>query len=442
LRNARILKSYVAGQWLAGKGRGHDLVNPSNGDVVAWCNTEGLDFSKAVAFARDIGGPALRALSFSERATLLGKIAELLASRRDRWHEIARVNSGNTRADAVIDVDGAIATVKYFARLGASLGNAKILIDGPPTKLTRDPNFQAVHIGVPLQGVAIHINAYNFPAWGLWEKTSVSLLAGLPVLSKPATATAWLAQEMVQCVIESGILPEGGLSITCGPIGNLLECLQVGDIICFTGSAATAQLIRNHLVVQHSGIRINIEADSLNAAILGPDVQAGSPAFDLFVREVVKEMTSKTGQKCTAIRRVLVPESQSRQALDAISAHLQQMKVGDPANPDVTVGPLVNMVQRIAVEEGIRKLASASEVVYQATPLNPVDADMDKGAFVGPTLLRASASESHLANEIEVFGPVATLISYRDKQDAFSIAEGGRWISGCVSVQRRFWVPQ
>ena len=307
----RFSRATLKAGGVTGKGTGHGLVNPTNGRIVATCSTEGIDFGNALAFSRKAGGPALRALTFSERAGLLGKVADALAGRRDRWFEIARINSGNTKADAAIDIDGAIGTLKYFARLGAGLGESKILVEGQPARLSRDPNFQATHIGVPVKGVAVHINAYNFPAWGLWEKAAVSLLAGVPVFAKPATATAWLAQEMVQCVIESGVLPDGTLSIACGSARDLLEHLQFGDVVCFTGSATTGQMVRSHPAILARGVRVNIEADSLNAAILGPDADAGSPAFDFFVREVVKEMTVKAGQKCTAIRRILVPDGPS-----------------------------------------------------------------------------------------------------------------------------------
>lgn len=421
-----VLESYVAGQWLHGTGDHHPLVNPTDGRIVALCSTEGVDFGGALSFARNAGGPALRSLTFSARAALLGKIAEVLAGRRDRWFEIARINSGNTKADAAIDIDGAIGTVNYFARLGAGLGESKILIEGPPARLARDPNFQATHVGVPVNGVAVHINAYNFPAWGLWEKASVSLLAGVPVFAKPATATAWLAQEMVQCVIESGILPEGALSIASGPAHDLLEHLRFGDVVCFTGSATTGQQIRSHRAVLGQGVRLNIEADSLNGAILGPGAEAGGPAFDFFVREVVKEMTVKPGQKCTAIRRILVPADQASSVCEAIRAQLQRIILGDPVNASVGMGPVVDMKQRLAVEEGIRALAASSEIAYRPDPLNLLDADIKDGAFVGPTLLRAkSGADSSVSNDLEVFGPVATVIPYRDKRDAFSIAERG-----------------
>ncbi|MGH9744745.1 MAG: 3,4-dehydroadipyl-CoA semialdehyde dehydrogenase [Candidatus Acidiferrales bacterium] len=421
-----VLDNYVAGEWRTGDGNGHELINPSNGELVARCGTEGVDFGSALAFARNAGGPGLRALTFAGRAALLGRVAELLASRRDRWFEIARLNSGNTKADAAIDVDGAIGTLKYFARLGAGLGDTKILAEGDPTRLGRDPNFQATHIGVAVKGVAVHINAFNFPAWGLWEKASVSLLAGVPVFAKPATATAWLAQEMVQCVIESGILPEGSLSIACGPAHDLLEGLKFGDVVCFTGSAATGQMVRRHPATVERGVRVNIEADSLNAAILGPDASADSLSFQSFVREVVKEMTAKAGQKCTAIRRVIVPVAQTKAVCEAMSALLAQVNVGDPGNANVGMGPLATLVQRGAIEKGVRTLAASSEVIYQQNPLKVVDADVERGAFVGPTLLQArSESGSHISNELEVFGPVATVIPYGDTNAAFAIAERG-----------------
>jgi len=308
-------------------------------------------------------------------------------------------------------------------------------------RLGRDPNFQAAHIGVPVKGVAVHVNAYNFPAWSLWEKASVSLLSGVPVFAKPATATAWLAQEMVECVIESGILPEGSLSIACGPAHDLLEHLEWGDVVCVTGSATTGRTVRNHPTVLAHGVRVNIEADSLNAAMLGPDADPASPVFDFFVREVVKEMTVKAGQKCTAIRRILVSGDQVGAASEAIRAQLERVIVGDPANARVGMGPVVNMAQRIAVQDGIHTLMVSSEVACETSRLKFVDANTEAGAFVSPTLMRVrSANESDMANELEVFGPVATLIPYRDKRDGFSIAErgGGSLVASVFSADPAF----
>ncbi len=424
--DAKVLQSYLGGKWQAGTDGGAPLVNPCDGTVLARASSKGLDLKAALDYSRNVGGPELRQLTYAQRAELLGKVADLLATRRDEWYEIARKNSGNTKADAAIDVDGAIGTLKYFAKTGAKLGSAHLLRDGSPMRLARDQNFQGLHVGVPLDGVAVHINAFNFPAWGLWEKAAVSLLAGVPVLSKPATSTAWLAQEMVHAVIEAGVLPPGALSILCGSPGDLLDHLRLGDAVAFTGSAETGGEIRQHPRIRQQGVRVNIEADSLNAALLGPDAAPDSPSFDFFVREVVREMTSKTGQKCTAIRRVLVPAEHAAAATGAIAAALAKVMVGNPANPAVTMGPVVNMTQRKSVEEGIRQLSSQATIAYRPEHIEPVDADANKGAFVRPTLLRLNNNtDGELVHELEIFGPVATVVPYRDKAGAFAVARRG-----------------
>jgi 3,4-dehydroadipyl-CoA semialdehyde dehydrogenase len=424
--DAKVLQSYLGGKWQAGTDGGAPLVNPCDGTVLARASSKGLDLKTALDYSRNVGGSELRKLTYAQRAELLGKIADLLATRRDEWYEIARKNSGNTNADAATDIDGSIGTLKYFAKIGAKLGGAHMLRDGSPVRLARDQNFQGLHVGVPLGGVAVHINAFNFPAWGLWEKAAVSLLAGVPILSKPATSTAWLAQEMVHAVIEAGVLPPGALSILCGSPNDLLDHLQLGDAVAFTGSAETGEGIRQHPRIRQQGVRVNIEADSLNAALLGPDAAPGSPSFDFFVREVVREMTSKTGQKCTAIRRVLVPAGHVAVATDAIAAALAKVVVGNPANPAVTMGPVVNMAQRKSVEEGIRKLSPQATIAYRPEHIEPVDADADKGAFVRPTLLQLNTStDGELVHELEIFGPVATVVPYRDKADGFAVARRG-----------------
>jgi 3,4-dehydroadipyl-CoA semialdehyde dehydrogenase len=422
----KVLESYLGGKWQSGSGEGAALVNPTTGDIMATASSKGLDLKAALEYSRNVGGAELRQLTYGQRAELLGKIADVLVTRRDEWLEIARKNSGNTKSDALIDVDGSIGTLKYFAKIGAKLGNARLLRDGTPMRLARDANFQGLHVGVPLNGVAVHINAFNFPAWGLWEKAAVSLLAGVPVLAKPATSTAWLAQEMVSAVIEAGILPPGALSILCGSPNDLLDHLQLGDVVAFTGSADTGDSIRQHKKVRQQNVRVNIEADSLNAALLGPDATPDSPVAGYFVREVMREMTLKAGQKCTAIRRVLVPAEQAAAVTEALVAVLKTVVVGDPANPLVNMGPVVNMTQRKTVEEGIRKLSAQAEVAYQPEGFAPVDANLDKGAFVPPTLLKVrSGSEAEVVNELEVFGPVATVVPYRDKQHAFELARRG-----------------
>jgi 3,4-dehydroadipyl-CoA semialdehyde dehydrogenase len=421
---AKVLQSYLGGKWQSGAEQGAALVNPTTGETVARASSKGLDLKAALAYSRNVGGPELRKLSYGQRAELLGKIADALAARRDEWFEIARKNSGNTKADASIDVDGSIGTLKYFAKIGSKLGDAHLLRDGSAMRLARDANFQGLHVGVPLDGVAVHINAFNFPAWGLWEKAAVSLLAGVPVLAKPATSTAWLAQEMVSAVIDVGVLPPGALSILCGSPNDLLEHLQLGDVVAFTGSADTGEGIRQHKRVRQQNIRVNIEADSLNSVLLGPDVAPDSPEFGFFAREVLREMTA--GQKCTAIRRIMVPADKAQAAVDAISGLLKTVVVGDPANAMTSMGPVVNMAQRKSVEDGIGKLKTQADVAYAAENFAPLGADLSRGAFVSPTLLKArDTGSADVIHEVEVFGPVATVIPYRDKQDTFALARRG-----------------
>jgi 3,4-dehydroadipyl-CoA semialdehyde dehydrogenase len=423
---AKVLQSYLGGKWQSGSDKGSSLVNPTTGEAIASASSKGLDLKAALEYSRTVGGPALRELSYAQRAELLGKIADALAARRDEWFEIARKNSGNTKADASIDVDGSIGTLKYFAKIGGKLGDARILRDGETMRLARDANFQGLHVGVPLDGVAVHINAYNFPAWGLWEKAGVSLLAGVPVLSKPATSTAWLSQEMVSAVIEAGVLPDGALSILCGSPNDLLDYLQLGDVVAFTGSADTGKSIKQHKRIREQNIRVNIEADSLNSVLLGPDVAPDSPEFGFFVREVIREMTAKAGQKCTAIRRILVPQDKAQAAVDAISAALKSVVVGDPANATTTMGPVVNMTQRNSVEEGIAKLKTQADVAYAPENFKPNEADSERGAFVPPTLLKVrDSNNAGVIHEVEVFGPVATVVPYRERQDAFALARRG-----------------
>ena len=423
---AKVLDSFLGGKWQAGTEQAIALVNPTTGETVAWASSKGLDLKSALQYSRNVGGAELRRLSYARRAELLGRIADALAARREEWFEIARVNSGNTKADAAIDVDGSIGTLKYFAKIGAKLGDARMLREGAPMRLARDQNFQGLHVGVPLDGVAVHINAFNFPAWGLWEKAAVSLLAGVPVFSKPATSTAWLAQAMVSAVIEAGILPAGALSMLCGAPNDLLDHLRLGDIVAFTGSADTGEGIRRHPRIRQQNIRVNIEADSLNAALLGPDVKPGTVEFGFFVREVVREMTSKSGQKCTAIRRVLVAGEEAASATEAIAAALAEVVVGNPAEPSVTMGPVVNMAQRRSVEEGVRKLNTQADVAFAPPSFAPRDAEPARGAFVPPTLFSADKNpESDIVHQMEVFGPVATVIPYRDRQHAFALARRG-----------------
>jgi 3,4-dehydroadipyl-CoA semialdehyde dehydrogenase len=419
------LKNYVSGQWIEGKGAGVALVDPVTGDELARASTEGVDYKAALDFARRTGGPALRRMSFAERAALIGKVADVLVANRDKYFGLAQANSGNTKIDATIDVDGGSGTLKFYSSIGKRLGDAKYLRDGGFDQFSKDDTFQAVHIRVPLEGVAVHINAFNFPSWGLWEKVAVAFLAGVPVLAKPATATALLSHAMVEDVVKAGVLPEGALSLVCGSAGDLIDHLDRRDAIAFTGSAETAAKLRSHPNVVRNSIRFNAEADSLNSSLLGPDAAAGSPEFDLFVREVHREMTVKAGQKCTAIRRAFVPRALADAVSDALVAAIGKTVVGNPRNETVRMGPIVDKAQQKNVLDGLAQLKREAKAITGDT-LALVDADPAKGAFVAPTLLRCDRpAEAKAVHEIEVFGPATTLMPYDGADQAFALAARG-----------------
>src|SRR5438477_7524313 len=303
----QTLESFLSGRWSRGEGVETTLVDPVSGEALATASARGLDLAGALAFARREGQGALRGMGYAARAKLVGAVADVLVANRAKYEAIAIANSGNTKGDAAIDIDGGIGTLKYYARLGQSLGEARMLLDEKPVRLAKAENFQAIHLMVPRRGVAVHINAFNFPSWGLWEKAAVSLLAGMPVLAKPASATALLAHAMVKDVIAAKVLPDGALNLLCGGAGELLAALTADDLVAFTGSADTAARVRGHPNVVARSVPVYFVAYSINAAVLAPEAAAGSVSFDAFVREVVREMTVKAGQKCTAIRRIFVP---------------------------------------------------------------------------------------------------------------------------------------
>ncbi|RZS58775.1 3,4-dehydroadipyl-CoA semialdehyde dehydrogenase [Sphaerotilus mobilis] len=421
-----LLPNFVHGAWVAGTGDGTPLTDPVTGAELVRVSSAGLDLPRAFAFAREQGGAALRALSYGQRAEALAAIAKRLQANRDAYHAIALANSGTTASDTAIDVDGGIYTLGQYARWGAKLGDAKALLDGGPATMSKDGVFQSQHLLVPTRGVALFINAFNFPSWGLWEKAAPALLAGVPVIVKPATATAWLTQRMVADVVASGLLPEGALSVICGSSAGLLDQLQPFDVLSFTGSAQTAEMIRSHPVVVQNAVRLNIEADSLNAALLMPAASAEAQA--LFVREVVREMTIKSGQKCTAIRRALVPQAVYDQVGAAIAAKLAGVTVGNPRETSVRMGALVNREQFDSVLAGIERLTSQAQVRVlfdgRAQPL--VDADPAVAACLGPTLLACDDPDAaNLVHRVEVFGPVATLMPYRDLAHALALVARG-----------------
>jgi 3,4-dehydroadipyl-CoA semialdehyde dehydrogenase len=422
------LDSYLSGRWVRGEGVETRLVDPVTGDELATVSAKGVDVAAALDHARRQGQGALRALSYAERGKLVGAVADALAANRARYQEIAIANSGNTSTDAAIDIDGGIGTLKYYARLGAGLGDAAMLLDEKPVRLAKAENYQAIHLMLPRRGVAVHINAFNFPSWGLWEKAAVSLLSGVPVLSKPASATALLAHAMVKDVVAARVLPDGALSLLCGGAGGLLDALTSEDLVAFTGSAETAVRVRGHANVVRRSVPANIEADSINAALLAPDTAPGSAAFEAFVREVVREMTVKAGQKCTAIRRIFAPSDRVDAVADALAAKLRSTKVGDPRKEDTRMGPLVTRAQQAAAFDGIRRLASEAVIVCGATDAPRLDGiDQSRSAFVAPTLLKVTdPGGARAVHEVEVFGPAATVVPYRDEREACAlIARGG-----------------
>jgi 3,4-dehydroadipyl-CoA semialdehyde dehydrogenase len=423
--NSLILSNYISGEWKQGKGEGIPLIDPVSGEHLAHASSDGLDLAEALKFSRERGSRVLQRLNYQHRAELLAKIAEVLSSQRDEYYEICLKNMGATKGDAAFDVDGAIYTLKHYAKVGQKL-DGDMIKDGPPVALSKSGVFQGQHFLRPLEGAAVLIDAFNFPAWGLWEKAAPALLSGVAVFVKPATPTAWLTQRMIQDVVKAGILPDGALSIICGSPGDLLDHLTAHDVIAFTGSAATAAKIKTHPSVVAHSVRVNIEADSLNSAILGADAPGTQP-FELLVKEVVKEMTQKAGQKCTAIRRIFVPRRNLVPVCEAIASGLAAIPVGNPRNAAVKCGPLVNKAQQKGALDGLAQLKRECSVIFGGDEtFQPIDADSGNSCFVQPTLLRCEDPlRARIVHEVEVFGPVATIMPYDTVDEAIELARRG-----------------
>ncbi len=425
MTTSTLLPNHIGGQWVTGSGAGTPLYDPVLGTELARVSSAGLDLVAGFAFAREQGGAALRALSYGERAGLLGAIVKVLQANRDAYHEIATANCGTTTKDSAVDIDGGIFTLGYYAKQGEALGSARALLDGERIRMGKDPVFQTQHMLTPTRGVALFINAFNFPSWGLWEKAAPALLSGVPVIVKPATATAWLTQRMVKDVIDAGILPPGALSVVCGSSAGLMDQLQPFDVVSFTGSADTARIIRSHPAVAERSVRCNIEADSLNSALLDPAATGEGEPFGLLVSEVVREMTVKSGQKCTAIRRVFVPRALFDAAAQAIGAKLAKISVGNPRNEAVRMGALVSQEQKASVIEGIAKLRTEAEMLFDGSSTALVEADASC-ACVAPVLLGSrEPAKARLLHEVEVFGPVATLMAYDSIEEAYALIRRG-----------------
>lgn len=439
----KTLRSHLKGRWIDGDGARVMLVNPATEAPLAEVQSAKVDWADVLAWSRDVGGRALRAMTFAERGQLLKAGSKLIHAHRDELIGLAIANGGNTRSDAKFDIDGASGTLAAYAELGASLGPVKALIDGDGIQLTRSVRFFGQHIAVPRAGVAVHVNAFNFPAWNMIEKAAVALLAGMPVVTKPATATGLVAHRIVELFVEHAVLPEGALSLVMGGVGDLLSHLQGQDVLAFTGSSDTGRELRaNANVIAHS-VRVNVEADSLNAAVLGPDAGRDSEAYAQFIADVVRDMTQKTGQKCTAIRRVLVPEAALESVREDLTERLAAIKIGDPSREEVTMGPVATARQRDDVRAGIARLREEAEPVFGSDgSVTPIGVPAGKGFFVGPVLLelRKGAAGRHV-HAHEVFGPVATIVPYGGgAAEAVDLVArgGGGLVSSVYSDDRAF----
>lgn len=428
LLTPRRLESYLAGTWRAGEGEGRPITHAATGETVAFIGSDGLDFGEALAWGREVGGPALRKLTIHERALMLKAIGQKLMAIKETFYQESFA-TGATRKDGWIDIEGGIGTMLTFAsKARRELPNARILTEGPVEPLSRDASFSAQHILSPLQGIAVHINAFNFPIWGMLEKISSNLIAGMPCIVKPASKTAYLTELMVRRIQEMGILPEGALQLICGGAGDLIDHVTGQDVVTFTGSASTGRQLRAHPAVIENATRFTMEADSLNAAILGPDAGPGTPEFDLFVRECAREMTVKAGQKCTAIRRILLPRTHEAAVIEALSARLAKTAVGLPDDEATRMSALVSLDDRDGVREKIRELQQDAEIIAgDPASVDLVSGDASAGAFMSPVLLRAARPMAATAcHEVEAFGPVATVMAYNDLHEAAALAAKGK----------------
>ena len=421
------LGSYAENQWVESQDYGNELKSAVTGNVIATIDSSGLDFGSMVRFARNVGGPNLRKLSFHDRAGLLKALAKHLDSSKKEFYQLS-TETGATKSDSWVDIDGGIGTMFVFAGKGTrELPNDRVLVDGVAEQISKTGSFTGQHVYLPLRGVAVHINAFNFPCWGMLEKLAPTILAGVPAIIKPASSTAYLTELMFRRMIDSGILPEGAVQLVCGSVGDLFTHLNCQDIVSFTGSKSTADYLRQHDTIISEGVRFSAETDSLNCAILGPDATPGTPEFDLYVDEIVKEMATKAGQKCTAIRRIIAPQNVSEDLIAVLSKRLAALRVGHPGSDAVDIGALASLDQRSEVISRIQDLQGDSELVSGSLDdFVVVDADKDKGAFFAPVLLHCKKPlASTTVHSVEAFGPVATVLPYADLDEAAALARLG-----------------
>lgn len=422
------LKNYAAGQWVEGTGKGTPLYNAITGEQIAIAGSEGLDFKAMLDYARNTGGPALRKMTFHERALMLKKLAMYLNDKKNLFYKLSAA-TGATKIDSWIDIDGGIGTMFVFASKGRrELPDETFLVEGNPEQISKNGTFLGHHICVPLQGVAIHINAFNFPCWGMLEKIAPTFLAGVPAIVKPATVTSYLTELMVQEIISSGILPPGALQLVCGSAGDILDHVTLQDVVTFTGSAATGRKLKQHPAIIENSVRFNMEADSLNFSMLGKDAAPGTNEFNLFIKEVSREMTVKAGQKCTAIRRIIVPDEYTGAVADALKLRLAEIRLGDPSVEGVKMGPLASTDQVTEVKSRVTELLQSCELAYgNMNDFDVTGADKMKGAFMPSLLLYCKDGlKNNAPHDIEAFGPVSTLMGYKNTDDAIELARKGK----------------
>jgi oxepin-CoA hydrolase/3-oxo-5,6-dehydrosuberyl-CoA semialdehyde dehydrogenase len=417
------LLNYAADRWIAGDGALAPVESAVTGELIAETGSGGLDFAAMLGHAREVGGPGLRKLTFHERAWLLKDLANAVMARKEELYELSYA-TGATRGDGWIDIEGGAGTLFSFSSKGRrELPNGRVLIDGAMEPLSRTGSFVGQHVYTPLQGVAVHINAFNFPVWGMLEKLGPTLLAGVPAIVKPASSTGYLTEACVRIMIEANVLPKGALQLIMGSTGDLMDHLTCQDVVSFTGSAATAMKLQSHPVIARESVRFVAERDSLNASILGPDAGPGTPEFDLFVKEVAREMTVKAGQKCTAIRRAMAPAQYLDAVQAALAERLERVRIGDPREEGVQMGALASRAQLASVREAVAELAKSARIVSGDPGTSPVAGN---GAFISPILLRSDDPWGSAAvHDVEAFGPVSTLMPYKDLGDAIALANRG-----------------
>lgn len=422
-----VLPSFVRGGWHTPEEHSTPLRDAVTGEEVASVSSAGIDMAGVLEYGRRVGGPALRELTFHQRAALLKALGAHLREHRDELYALS-ARTGATRGDAKFDVDGGIGVLLgYASKAKRELPNDTVYVDGDVEPLGKGGTFVGQHIASPLHGVAVQINAFNFPVWGPLEKLAPAFIAGVPSLIKPASQTAYLTCRLVELIVDSGLLPEGTIQLVCGSTSDLLDHVTEQDMVSFTGSATTAARLRVHPTIVAGAVRFNAEADSLNCAILGPDATPDTAEFDLFIQQLVTEMTVKAGQKCTAIRRAIVPSQLADDVVDAARERLARVRVGNPSNPDVDMGALASLEQRAEVRRSLKALQDGATVVFgDPDHVELVDADTEHGAFLSPILLRADDPERAQPHDVEAFGPVSTVLPYQSTTQAIELATRGR----------------